>query len=78
MNETYCIKSKKYGKFKNIEITYQFYKTLAISVVFFPFFFFFSFFFFGKCDSKCEGMFKDKESSEILKIIKILDLIKNI
>ena len=73
MNKTYCIKSKKYGKFKNIEITYQFYKTLVISVGFS-----FFFFFFGKCDSKCEGMFKDKESIEMLKIIKILDLIKNI
>ena len=40
MNKTYCIKSKKYGKFENIEITYQFYKTLVISV---GFSFFFSF-----------------------------------
>ena len=33
MKNIYCIKCKKYGKVKNPEISYLFYKTLVISII---------------------------------------------
>ena len=63
MKNIYCIKCKKYGKVKNPEISYLFYKTLVISIIC------------RKCGSKLNGKFKEEESIEILKI---LGFIKNI
>ena len=57
------INSKEYRKFKILEISYLFYKTLVIYIIF------------DKCKSKHKIIFKDEEPIEILKI---LSLIRNI
>ena len=63
MKKIYCIKCKKFRKFKNPEISYFFYKALVISIIS------------SKRDSKCKRIVKEEEPIEILKI---LGLIKNI
>ena len=50
-------------KFKNLEISYLFYKTLVISIIC------------SKCGSKHKRTFKKKK---LIEILKILALIKNI
>ena len=53
----------KYRKFKNSEISYVFYKTLALSVIC------------RKCGNKDEKMLKKKkESFEILKICDLINI----
>ena len=62
MRTIYCIKCNKYRKFKNPKISYIFDKILVLSITC------------GKCGSNDQGIFKEEESTEILKI---LGLIKN-
>ena len=63
MKKIYCIVCGKYKKFKNLQISYIFEKILDLSIIC------------SKCGSKNEEIFKEDESSEILKI---LDSIINI
>ena len=63
MKKIYCIKCKKYKKFKNPKISYIFDKTLSLSFIC------------DKCCSKDAKIFKEEES---IKILKILGLINNI
>ena len=55
--------SEKYSKFKNPEMTYLFYKALAFFIIC------------TKCESQHQIMFKEEE---LIEILKILGLIKNI
>ena len=57
MKKIYCIKCKKFRKFKNPEISYFFYKALVIS---------------SKRDSKCKRIVKEEEPIEILKILGLI------
>ena len=62
MKKIYCNKCHKYGKFKKPEISNIFYKTLVLYNIC------------DKCGSDDEKVFQEEESSEILKIV---DLINN-
>ena len=66
MRNIYCIKCNKFRKFKNPEISSIFYKTLLISN------------FCDKCDSKHKRIFKEKESTEISKILGLIKFLSSI
>ena len=53
----YCVKCNKFRKFMNPKISYIFYKTLVLSIIY------------SKCLDNNDRIFKEKESIEILKIL---------
>ena len=61
MKKIYCVKCKKHRKIKNSEMSYLFYKTLVISIIY------------GKCGSKEKIIFKEEESIEILKTLGFIE-----
>ena len=63
MTKIHCVICDKYRKFKNPKISYNFAKTLVLSIIC------------SKCENEDEKIFKEEESIEILKV---LSLIKNI
>ena len=63
MKKINCIKSKKHRKFKKLEISYLFYKTLVISIIC------------NKCRSKHKMIFKEEEPIEILKTLGMIKYI---
>ena len=63
MKKLFCVICGKYRKFEKPKISFLLQKALALSI------------FCSKCKNKYEKLFKDEESTEILKI---LGLIENI
>ena len=61
MRKIYCTKCKKYKEFKKSKI-YICDKTLLLSSIF------------NKCGSEDEKIFKEKESTEILKILGLINM----
>ena len=60
----YCSVCNKYRKSKNSKISYVFYKTLGLSIVY------------SKCGQEYKKIFRKEESIEILKIIGLVTNIK--
>ena len=63
MKKICCVKCRKCKIFKNPEISYLFYKTLVVSIIC------------GKCGSKRKRIFKEEESTEILKTLGLIEYI---
>ena len=57
MEKLYCVICGKYRKFENLKISYIFEKALVLSIIC------------GKCGNEDEKIFKEEESTEILKIL---------
>ena len=60
MKEIYCSIRSKYRKFKNAKISCIFDKTLVLSIIC------------DECSSNDEKIFKEKESTELLKILSLI------
>ena len=65
IKKIYCVKCIKYKKFKNPKISYNFYETLAFSIIC------------DKCGSKCEKIFQEEESTDILKVLGLINDMKS-
>ena len=57
MMKMYCNVCNEYRKFKNLEISYIFKKTLDLSIIYF------------KCGHEHKKIFKEEESFKVLKIL---------
>ena len=66
MREIYCIKCKKYNEFKKPKISYICYRTLLFPSIIC-----------NKCRSDDEQIFMEAKSTEILKILGLIDTIED-
>ena len=64
MKKIYCIKFNKYRKLKSSRISYIFDKTLVVHIIC------------DKCGSKDEEIFKEEKSIEMLKVLSLINNIK--
>ena len=61
MKKLYCVICGKYRKFEKPKISYLLEKTLVLSIIC------------SKCKNEDEKLFKEEESIEILKIIRLIE-----
>ena len=65
MKNLYCVICFKYRKFEKIKTSYLLEKILVLYIIF------------SKCKKEDEKLFKEEESSEILKVLRLIENIYN-